>query len=472
MARILLIDDDDNWSLLVREELEALGHAVDWLEQARKGPDLLTRTRYDLVLLDNVMPEMTGIEFLEALREQGIEVPVVLLTGHSTSETAIQATRLHAFDYVIKPDDVQLLVAKLGPVIAKALETTQAAGGVEVRSEAPPPAAGLVLLGKSKAMVEVFKRIGQFADSADPVLILGETGTGKELVARAFHTNSRRKGKPFVALNCTAINEGTLESELFGHEPGAFTGADKLRKGKIEYAHGGTLFLDEIGDMPLNLQAKLLRVIEYQEVERLGSNEPIKVNVRLLSATHRDLEQMIKDGRFRQDLYFRLNRVTLRLPPLRERPDDLVELVGFFLARAAEAANRPHKTIAAAALERLRAHHWPGNIRELQGVVFRAFGVCRGPQILPEHLEFPADRALGTAPAGGEDAAGVGLRAAIDWAWATDQRPLWDTLHDLLERELLKAALTRLNGNQTEAADRLGMARGTVIKRMQKYGLK
>jgi two-component system NtrC family response regulator/two-component system nitrogen regulation response regulator GlnG len=319
-------------------------------------------------------------------------------------------------------------------------------------------------------MVEVFRQIGQFADSTDPVLIRGETGTGKELVAQAFHTNSRRKDKRFVDLNCTAINENLLESELFGHEPGAFTGADKLRKGKIEYAHGGTLFLDEIGDMPLHLQAKLLRVIEYQEVTRVGSNEPIKVNVRLLSATHRDLEAAVAEGTFRRDLFFRLNRVTLRLPPLRERPDDLPELVGFFLTRAAEQANRRRPAVSAAAMNRLRAHHWPGNIRELQNVVFRAFGVCRGAQILPEHLDFaagPTDR-----KAGGDDAAvRAGLRAAVDWAWDAGG-PIWERLHDLLEQEVLRAALTRLGGNQTEVADRLGLARGTVIKRIQKYGLK
>jgi DNA-binding NtrC family response regulator len=470
VAHILLIDDDDHWSQLVREELEALGHAVDWLEQAREGPDLLTRNRYDLVLLDNVMPGMTGIEFLEALRGSGIEVPVVLMTGYSTSDTAIQATRLGAVDYVIKPDDAQGLSRELRSVIPKALELTQPAGGVEVRARAAPTAAGLVLVGKSRPMVDVFRQIGQFADSSDPVLIRGETGTGKELVARAFHTNSRRKTKPFVALNCTAINENLLESELFGHEPGAFTGADKLRKGKIEYANGGTLFLDEIGDMPLHLQAKLLRVIEYQEVERVGSNEPIKVNVRLLSATHRDLEAAIAEGKFRRDLFHRLNRVTLRLPPLRERPDDLPELVGFFLTRAAEAANRPRLAVSAAALDLLRAYLWPGNIRELQNVVFRAFGVCRGPLVLPEHLDFAAGPA--DCPAGGDEAAArAGLRTAVDWAWDLGGA-VWDRLHDLLEYELLQTALARLGGNQTEVADKLGLARGTVIKRMQKYGLK
>lgn len=470
MAHILLIDDDVDLAAFLRQELEAAGHRVTCLDRAADAPDLLARRPSDLVLLDNKMPGMSGIEFLQALQTRAVGAPVILMTGYSTFDTAIEAMDLGAFDYVIKPDDYQGLLRELGPVIAKALEITRPVADVQVVAEAPPAADGPVLVGKS--MVEVGKLIGKFARSDDPVLILGETGTGKELVARAFHTKSPRRNKPFVALNCTAINENLLESELFGHEPGAFTGADKLRKGKFEYANGGTLFLDEIGDMPLNLQAKLLRVLEYQEVERVGSNEPIKVNVRFLSATHRDLEAAIQAGRFRRDLYHRLNRVTVRLPALRDRPDDLPELMTYFVARAAAAANRQRPTLADATLARLREYRWPGNVRQLQNVAFRAFGVCRGPQILPEHLDFPPDTAAGTSSAGGEDAALTGLRAAIDWAWATDQKPLWDTLHDLLERELLTAALARFHGNQKEVADRLGMARGTVIKRMQKYGLK
>src|SRR5205823_4563678 len=215
------------------------------------------------------------------------------------------------------------------------------------------------------------------------VLIQGETGTGKKLVAKAIHTNSPRKNKPFVAMNCTALNENLLDDELFGHEPGAFTGAEKLRKGKFEYANGGTLFLDEVGDMPLPMQAKLLRVLESQEVCRIGGNEAIRVNVRLLSATHRDLEAAIAAGTFRRDLFHRLNRVTVRLPPLRERGEDLAELAASFLARAAEGTGRPAPVLAEGTLQRLRAHPWPGNIRELQNVLHRAVGVCRGPQILP-----------------------------------------------------------------------------------------
>jgi two-component system NtrC family response regulator/two-component system nitrogen regulation response regulator GlnG len=470
LARILLIDDDTDLAHFLRQELEAGGHRVTCLDRAADAPDLLAASPFDLVLLDNKMPGMSGIEFLQALQKRALGVPVILMTGYSTFDTAIEAMDLGAHDYVIKPDDYQALARELGPLIARTLELTRPVEDVHVTAEAPPAADGPMLVGRS--MVEVGKYIGKFARTDDPVLILGETGTGKELVARAFHTKSPRKHKPFVALNVPALSDNLLEDELFGHEPGAFTGADKLRKGKFEYAHGGTLFLDEIGDMPMTLQAKLLRVLQDQEVVRVGSNEPIKVNVRLVSATNRDLEALIEKGTFRRDLFYRLNRVTVRLAPLRDRPDDLPELVAYFLAQAAGTAGRPRPVVADATLARLREYHWPGNVRQLQSVVFRALGMCRGPQILPEHLEFPSDSAPGGGPAGGEGAALAGLRAAVDWAWATDQKPLWDTLHDLLERELLKAALARLDGNQTEVADRLGMARGTVIKRMQKYGLK
>ena len=394
MAVILLIDDDADLRCFLQGELEARGHAVRCLERAEEGPEVLGDAAFDLVLLDNKMPGMSGIDFLEALQERGIDAPVILMTGASTSDTAIRAINLGAFDYVIKPDDFQSLLRDLAPLIAEALAITRPAKEVRVSADAPPhPAPGPMLVGRSRPMVEVYKLIGRFARGDDAVVVLGETGTGKELVARAIHTNSPRKNKPFVALNCTALNENLLESELFGHEQGAFTGADKLHKGKFEYANGGTLFLDEIGDMPPNLQAKLLRVLEYQEVVRVKGNEPIKVNVRVLSATHRDLEAAIGEGKFRRDLFHRLNRVTLRLPPLRERLEDLPELAAYFLARAAEGTERARPTLADGTLHRLRAHPWPGNIRELQNVLYRAFGVCRGAQVLPAHLDFPAEGA-------------------------------------------------------------------------------
>ena len=448
---------------------------MDCLERAEQGPDVLAGSRFDLVLLDNKMPGMSGLEFLDVLRRRGLELPVIFMTGYATTDMAMEAMNLGAFDYVIKPDDFQGLVRELLPLIAAALEIAQPVKEVGLQVESPPdPEAEAMLVGKSKPMMEVAKLIGCIARSDDAVLILGETGTGKELVARAIHTHSPRRNKPFVALNCTAINENLLESELFGHEQGAFTGANKLRKGKFEYANGGTIFLDEIGDMPLPLQARLLRVLEYQQVERVGSNEGIKVSVRVLSATHRDLEAAIGEGKFRRDLFHRLNRVIVRLPPLRERLTDLPELTQYFLTRVASGAGRAVPTLGDSALERLRSHPWPGNVRELQNILYRAVRVCRGPQILPGHLDFPAaDPGLSTPPgeAEGDDLLAA-VRQAVLCAWDSEQPKLWPYLRDLLERELLALALAKLDGNQTKVAERLAVARNTVIKRAQEYGLR
>ncbi len=479
MPSILLIDDDTDLNEFPRMELESTGFAVECLERAEHGPERLAQKPFDLVLLDNKMPGMTGIEFLQALRSRKIEVPVIMMTNAGTADTAIQAMNFGAFDYIIKADTNQQIARELEPLMRAALDITRPVKEVQVAPAPRTPTGPTLVVGKCRTMVNLCKEIGLFARSQDAVLILGETGTGKELVARAIHTNSPRKGKPFVALNCTALNESLLESELFGHEAGAFTGADKLRKGKIEYASGGTLFLDEIGDMPLHLQAKLLRVLEYQEVERVGSNEPIKVDVRLLSATHRDVEAAIQEGKFRRDLFHRLNRVTLRLPPLRERLEDLPELVEYFLTRAAEATSRSRPAVAESTLERLRARQWPGNVRELQNVIFRAFGVCRGPQLLPTHLDFSTENVEKSSQSTANEAL-ANLHRLIVWAWDAEkpknpdgtEPTLWEFLHNRLEEELLKFALARCDWNQTKVADQIGMARTTVIKRMQAYNLK
>ena len=342
MANVLLIDDDADFNRFLQLVLEERGHRVCCLERAEQGPEILAKENFDLVLLDNKMPGMSGIDFLAALGQRGLGVPVILMTGHGTTDTAIKAMNLGAFDYVVKPMDMEQLIGELEPSISKALEIARPIkGAVRLPGEAAVDPAASVFLGNSKPMQEVCKNISRVAKSDVAVLIHGETGTGKELVAKAIHANSPRQNKPFVALNCTALNENLLDDELFGHEPGAFTGADKLRKGRFEYANGGSLFLDEIGDMPPTLQAKLLRVLENQEVHRIGSNEPIKVNVRLLSATHRHLEASIREGKFREDLYYRLAGVTIRLPPLRERGADVELLAEHFLARAAEGAGKP-----------------------------------------------------------------------------------------------------------------------------------
>jgi DNA-binding NtrC family response regulator len=471
VARILLIDDDADLTRFLRGELERSGHLVDCLDRPQQGPELLARTPFDLVLLDNVMPGMTGIEFLGALRDRGIEVPVILMTGYANPETAIRALAL-AFAYVIKKD-YKPFFRDLLPVIEQALAITRPKE-VRLPGEGQPGPAGgpKKLVGISGAMLKVYTAIGQFADRTDPVLILGETGTGKELVAQAFHTYSSRKGKRFVALCCTALPEALLESELFGHEKGAFTGADKVNKGLIEHASGGTLFLDEIGDMPLALQSKILRVLQEQEIRRVGGTETIKVDVRILSATNRDLTAAIAAGSFREDLFYRLNRVTVPLPPLRERLEDLPELVDYFLAREAEAGNRARPGVAEETLDRLRAHRWRGNVRELENVVCHALLVCRGSQILSSHLDLPADGDRAAPAPDSEEEAVTGLRRAVEWALASGREGLWPLLHDLLERELLRAALERSGGSKRQVAKVLDMAPNTVIKRVEKYGLK
>jgi DNA-binding NtrC family response regulator len=318
-------------------------------------------------------------------------------------------------------------------------------------------------------MLEVLKRIGRLARLDEPVLILGETGTGKDLVARAIHTNSPRRDRPFVVMNCAAFNDNLLDDELFGHEPRAFSGAgEKLRKGRFEHADGGTLFLDEVGDMPPPLQVKLLRVLENREIVRIGSNEPIKVNVRVVSATHQDLQAAVREGRFRQDLYYRLEGMTIHLPPLRERPEDIRVLAQSFLARILAGGRGP--ALHPATLEKLESHQWPGNVRQLQKVICRAVGMCRGDQVLPEDLDF--GETASAAPPNGERAADAALHEAVRWAWDTEQEKIATLLQEKLERQLLQFALAQPGVNQVNLSRRLGVARNTLRSRIERYGLK
>jgi two-component system NtrC family response regulator/two-component system nitrogen regulation response regulator GlnG len=464
--------------------LKAHGHQVECLDMAESGPDLLQQGDFDLVLLDNRMPRMSGIEFLDALQRRGMRVPVILMTSHGTTDTAIQAMNLGAFDYVVKPLDFDALYRELEPVIARAAEIARAMKEhVRLPGEAAADgSAGPVLLGNSKAMLAVYKLIGRVAASTAAVLVLGETGTGKELVARAIHSNSPRKNKPFVALDCNAPNESALDDELFGHQAGAFAGADKLRKGCFEHAHGGTLFLDKIDDMPLSLQAKVLRVLESRKVYRLGSSDPIGVDIRLLAATRCDLEAAVREGRFREDLLYRLKEVTIRLPPLRERGTDLQLLAEHFVALAAEEAGRPALPLLDSTWAALRAHCWPGNVRELQNVICRAVLLAQGPSLLPADLEVaspagpepPSDseasaltterrsaaRPFAGSP-GGEEEALAGLRQAIRWALRTSQPNPSRLLHALLDRELSTVILPRPSKGQ--GADLLASIRDSGL---------
>jgi DNA-binding NtrC family response regulator len=468
MARILLIDDDEDLTHYLQPALEEHGYQVHCLERAERGPEMLAQGGFDLVLLDNRMPGMSGIEFLAALRQRGLSVPVILMTGHTSADLAIEAWKLKASAYVAKPLDFDKLSGELLGQIRAALKTARVIKEpIHIPQEGDPGgSATAVLLGASEPMLEVYKLIGQWADGSDPVLVLGETGTGKELVARALFQHSSRADRPFVAINSAALHEGTLESELFGHEKGAFSGAEGRYAGKFEQAHGGTILLDEIGDMGLATQAKILRVLQEHQITRMRGSESVPVDFRVIACTHRNLEAAMSQGTFRKDLYHRLNDVVIRLPPLRERGTDVQLLADQFIAREAERLGQPPPLLHEKARARLQQYEWPGNVRELQKVIRRAVRACRGPQILAENLGLPVQEEDGEATVVSH------LRAAVRAALASGQGELDAQLGRLLERELLQLTCREANGNESEVARRLGLARNTVRARMQTHGLK
>lgn len=472
MPRILLIDDDEDTIQFLRHDLEKAGHHVESLDGARGGLEAMTRGDFDLLLLDNQMPRVSGIEFLGELRQRGVSVPVILMTGHATPDAAIQARKLGARAYFVKPRDGRLFLA-LEPLIADMLRTSRLMKEriLLPSADAPPSDSATTLLGNSPAMQKVYERVGQVAESNASVLILGETGTGKELIARALFQYSSRSDKPFIAVNCAALPEPLLESELFGHECGAFTGADRRHIGKFEQADGGTILLDEIGDMSLTTQAKILRVLQEGEVLRLKGTAAVKVDVRVIACTHRDLEAALRRKEFRDDLYYRLNNVTLRLPSLRERPEDLGLLARHFLGREARALGRPGLTFHAAALEKLGRYPWPGNVRELKSIVKLAALICDGVQVQPENLEIgPVSSPEAPRLDPGEADALAGLRVAVRWAWHSDKQALWPLLHDLLQRELLRFAAAQ-GLNKSQRADRLGIGRTKLWSLLKELGL-
>jgi two-component system, NtrC family, response regulator HydG len=465
MGSILIVDDDGDFSRFVQEALETHGHQVECVGDVASGLERLSKPDLSVVLLDNRLPGMSGLEALTEFRKRGIAIPVIMMTSQGTPDTEIRAWREGAFDYVLKGLDVDVLVDELEPRIRHAhqflgrrLPVTIPGHGHGAATDVPQ------LLGNSEPMRRVYRQIAQAAPSDLPVLIQGETGTGKELVSRAIHDYSRRAERPFVAINVAALTETLLESELFGHEKGVYTGADRIRKGYFEHADSGTLFLDEIGEMPLELQATLLRVLDTQVVRRIGSDTPIKVDVRLVFATNRDLDAAVEAGTFREDLKFRLNPFPIQLPPLRERGGDLRVLGRHFIALAALKANRPIPIMHPRSIEAVRAYSWPGNIRELKGVLGRAVLRCRGLEILPEDLDLPAER-------DGAGDATTDFLSTVERGWQSGQPALHESLHETLDCELIRFAMEQTGGNQTLVAERLGLSRNTVRKLVQKYGL-
>ncbi len=399
VPHILVVDDDTEVRYSLNRVLSSQHYRIEEAPSGEAGVAAVKREAPDVVLLDNRMTGISGLETLQHIRAANPKQLVILMTAYGTAQTAIEAMKYGAFDYVVKPFDPAKLIA----LVQSALSTQadiRSAGVVQPVINSEEHKEGIV--GASAPMQQVFKVIGQVTTSDVTVMITGESGTGKELVARSIHRHSHRSRKPFVAVNCSAIPENLIESELFGHERGAFTGATAQRLGKFEYCAGGTIFLDEIGDMTPATQTKILRVLQEGEIQRVGSSDTLKVNVRVIAATNKDLEALVKAKEFREDLYYRLNVVRLRLPPLRERVEDVPQIVDFFLQNLAKSKKTKARKVSPEALAILCRHDWPGNVRELENMIYRSAVIAQGDAILPKDLpdEVRLNPATATKPAG------------------------------------------------------------------------
>ena len=445
---ILLIDDDEAHRTMLKVNLMAEGFIVDELSDGDEVLPHLKEQEADLILLDMKMARMDGLTTLSVLLQAGYDIPVIILTAFSSVESAVEAMKKGAYDYISKPVDIE----ELKILIERALSYRSLSDENRLlKTRLKEEFSFANIIGKSPAMQRMFSTLTMVAPTDATVLITGESGTGKELVANALHENSQRRGLPFIKLNCSALHENLLESELFGHEAGAFTGASGRRKGRFELANKGTLFLDEIGDMSPQTQAKILRVIQEGEFERLGGAETIKVDVRLLAATHKNLEEMIEAGTFRQDLYFRLSVVPVNLPPLRERAVDLPELANYFLRRFAEKNRKDIKDFHPEALNLLMQYEWPGNIRELENTIERAVILCLAEQVTPQDL--PPHLLSDEVREAQESISQNGF-----------------TLRDM-EREVIRSTLEKTGNNKSQTAKQLGVARQTLLNKIKEYGL-
>jgi two-component system nitrogen regulation response regulator GlnG len=468
MGRLLVIDDTPRVEALFAEFFPDHPHWLFFARTAEQALAVFRQRRPDAVVLNVPLPSGRGLDLFEELRALDATVPVLVTTADNSSTVAIEAIKRGAYEYLVKPLDggqVRELINRA--LVMRRLMT------VPVELAQPASVAGDdsdVLIGHSAQMQQVYKAIGKVALKNVPVLICGETGTGKELTARAIYQHSDRACKPFLALNCAAIPEGLLESELFGHEKGAFTGADRQRIGKFEQCSGGTLFLDEIGDMPPALQSKLLRVLQEQQVQRVGGNETILISVRVIAATNRDLEQALADGAFRPDLYYRLNVFSIHLPPLRERREDLPQLVEHLLGKLARELLQPVQRVAAEIFPILARYPWPGNVRELQSVLKQAILQATGPVLMPEHLPASVREPQPARPL---------IRTCDRGQWAelvanelTAQTPeLYAKALELMERTVIPLVLQHTLGNQTAAAELLGITRASLRFKIRKLGI-
>jgi len=454
METILIVDDEKNYTLILSAVLEDAGFETLTANSGSESLDILSRSDVDLVLTDMKMPGMDGIALLERIKKQDVDLPVIMMTAHGTVEKAVEAMQKGAYTYILKPFDNEQLVLYVNKAVSMYRVVKE---NRELRSAVEDRYSFHNIIGKSKAMRNVFQVIRKVAPASATVLIEGASGTGKELVARALHFNSPRKDKPFVAVNCSALTETLLESELFGHEKGAFTGAVSMKKGRFEIADRGTLFLDEIGELSPDLQVKLLRVLQERVIERVGGVKPVSVNIRLITATNKSLKEEVAGGSFREDLFYRLNVVPITLPPLRERLEDIRPLVGHFIEKYSDERNtEPPVAGIDREVERLfYEYDWPGNVRELENVIERA--VVMSPESIIQVSDLPkdfVDNAHGTLHMDG-----IPLDAN-----------LYDTLA-LVEKNMIVRALKKANYVQAHAAELLGIGKSGLNQKIKKYNL-
>jgi nitrogen regulation protein NR(I) len=485
MDKLLLIDDETDVQYSFRRIFDSPAIELVTACSGEEGLRLVPRIHPDLVIMDIRLGGMNGLETLRRLRQIQPKMPVIMMTAYGTTQTAIEAMKLGAYDYLLKPFDVPKLKAIVGNALKASRDMKQV---VSYQPLLQSEDYALGIIGRAEAMQNVFKLIGQLAASDATVLITGETGTGKELVARAIYHHSKRSQQPYLAINCAAIPENLLESELFGHEKGAFTGAAQQRIGKFEQCHRGTIFLDEIGDMSLSTQTRILRVLQSGQFERVGGNQTLQVDVRVIAATNLSLEQAVACKRFREDLFYRLNVVRIPLPALRDRREDVSLLVAYFLSKYSRPHQRPPRSISPEALQILERHSWPGNVRELENVIQRALVMAKGETILPGDLPGEIARAsAGPEPARPQAPGAAGSEASAhaeaevlphnfeSWVhvlflWAR-QNPEFRII-PAVERLLVIRALKETSGNQVQAARLLGITRATLRKRIDKFKIK
>ncbi len=469
MSTILIVDDDDQLRKSFERLLTEEGYSVESAPSGEAAVKLVLNRIPDLAIIDMKLPGMNGFETFVALHEIEPKLPVIIMTAYGTTETAIEATKMGAFDYVLKPFDIPDMLA----VIEQALEAGRFMRSPVDMNVTPEKAAREAIIGRSRPMNDVYKAIGRVSPTEATVLIRGESGTGKELVARAIYQHSLRAEKPFLVINCVAIPENLLESELFGYEKGAFTGASHRRVGKIEQADGGTVFLDEIGDMPASIQAKILRLLQEKSIERLGGRENIPVDVRIIAATNRDLELALSEGRFREDLYYRLKVVTIWLPPLRDRPGDIGLLTGYFLSRYAAEVHTDNPGITDEAKAVLGDYTWPGNVRELANTIQKALIFNRGAPIRPEDISQAIKGRMASDKMDMTEDEDTLIRRWVRQTLSEESSEnVFDSFMDRFASILISEALELTGGNRSRAAELLCMSRPTLHAKIEKYRLK